>query len=111
MEKPPSLQENPRQEFLSDLKHLRDNYKGGFPDEIKSSTSPDSQWKVRKAWFASVKILFYRIRNKFTLPTELTDEIVGFEKRKIGDENNLTTQEDMDVADQIIGKVIMELEK
>jgi len=100
--------EDVKQDFIATLRHFKDDYRGGIPEDIKSSISPDPLWKVRKGWFAAVKILFFRIRDKLNLPAELKNEMINFEKRELG---KLIIQEDIDVADRTIEKVLGELEK
>ena len=120
MEQKPQIQENPKIELIRNLRHLKNDYKNGIPNEIKHSTSEDSDWKVRKGWFHGVVSLFdellYQVGIKnISISEDFFKELFEWTEKLTSEDNpfknRLTKQSDIDETERMINKVIIELEK
>lgn len=119
MEQKPQTQENPKLKLIKDLQHLKIDFKDGIPEEIKHSTSKDSGWKVQKLWFVHVYTVLGDVLSTYynddSFSQELFNELLGYYKKLTNDNNPFknrnTTQEDIDEAESMIDKVIVELSK
>ena len=123
MEQEPSLQETPKQKIASELRRLKTECRGEIPDEIIHSIPtknyPDTKFKVRKAWFQVVSsVLANIIRSSYSdealVSQDLLNEVIAYHKALTTPSafhQQPTTQEDIDKAEAIMGKVIAELEK
>lgn len=120
MEREPS-QENPKQDLIVGLRRLKTDYKDGIPVEIKHSVSKDSGWKVQRGvWFQAVEgrlsdILRRQYGGEALISKDLFDEVLAYYWKLVSDDNplkhRLTVQADIDEAEVIIDKLIVELEK
>lgn len=116
-----------KQELKAELHRLKEDYKGGIPSEIIHSTSSDTKYKARRAWFQIlVSAIGGLIRNFVVMKKYKTgeplisqglfDELNAYIKKMTGDESEftnilLTRQSDIDEADAMIEKILAELEK
>jgi hypothetical protein len=119
IEKEPKTAETIKQEIISNLCDLKNNYKDGIPSEIKHSTSVDSGWKVQRGvWFQDVAntlsdILKKSRRGEIIISKGLFDETFAYYNNLTSEENSLkqrlTKQEDIDEAESVINKILNEL--
>jgi hypothetical protein len=115
----PMGQEALKQEIVGGLRAAMTGWKNGIPKEVLYSTSPNSKYKVRKAWFALVAgnladIIRNVLNEELQIPEELCAEVFAYHEALVNDtefKDRLTTQEDIDKAEVIINKILVEFEK
>jgi len=118
MEGEPQSQENLKQDIVARLHFLMTQYIDGIPNDIKHSTSGDSGWKVQKLWFQGIvgeldDILRKSDDGKVIISRTLLEKIEAYVNSLTtsGFHQRLTTQADINRAQEIINEVIAELEK
>lgn len=127
MEHEPSSRETPKEEIVSDLRHLKTDWRDDIPDDIIHSSltgtqvdiHPDTKFKVRKAWFHILgdilrKVIKSSFINKNYISEKLKIEVITYYKEltKASEfHRRRTTREDINRAEAIMDKVIKELEE
>jgi hypothetical protein len=98
--------------YLARLKLLMSDFSDEIPKEIIHSPDEDNKYKVRAAWWSSVTLNIYGLKEKGLISKELSDEydqICEFHQKNLN-EGGLTKKEDIDAVNAFLEKVIKILE-
>ena len=99
--------------LIQKLEHLRDDFRDEIPSEVVHSSSPDNKFKARRGWFNLVAgHLSYSLEDGHIKDPALKEKVEGFLKWclegefKEGGEERMTTQEDIEKANEVISSVL-----
>ena len=102
--------------LIQKLKHFRDDFQDKIPPEVIHSSSPDNKFKARRGWFQMVAgHLSYSLEDGHIKDLALKEKVDGFLKWcvegefKKGGGERLTSQEDIEKANEVINSVLNSL--